>query len=238
MTDSKSRHIPGIFFILLMSALLCATYLLIGDKKFFTVTVIEIRGNERITDREVVKRSGIIAGYTSMFFLESRAEENIYRNPWAESVRIEKIFPDRVIITIEEAEPFSLKIDETNIAYYISEDGRKRGKAEAKYGLDFPIIRTEGKVKQKLLNEAVRVLNLTKTSAILGWDDISEIRVSNRHGLKIFTNSRTVIDFGTGNTLSKWQRIEKIISFSSGFNLHEQYINVTTEGVGVIDYNI
>ncbi len=209
----------------------------IGNK-YFVVEIIEIRGNDKISDREVIKRSGIRAGYTSMFFMENKAEDHIYNNPWVSNVKITKEFPGKVLIEIKESTPFCILLGDSGIPYYLSTEGRKIGKAKSTYGLDFPIIRTEGKVNQIILEEAVRILKLSKTSTILKWEEISEIKVNSDFGIRILTNDKRLIDFGKGNILSKWYKVEKIISHSRRVNLKERYINVSSEDKGVINFNI
>lgn len=206
--------------------------------KYFVVEMIEIRGNEKISDREVIKRSGIRAGYTSMFFMENKAEDRIDNNPWVRKVRVTKEFPGKVLVEIEESKPFCITLDDSGIPHYLSTEGRKIGKAKVTYGLDFPIIRTEGKVNQNTLEEAVRILKLSKTSTVLKWEEISEIKVNPDFGIRIFTNDKRLIDFGKGNILGKWYKVEKIISHSRSANLKEQYINVSSEDIGVINFNI
>lgn len=226
------------FFILTLIISASITVLTVSGNRFFTVELIEIRGNDKISDREVVKRSGIRAGYTSMFFLENRAEELIQKNPWVRRVSVSKEFPGRVVVEIAESEPFCITLDETDTPYYMSSEGERIGKAEIKHGLDFPIIRTEGKVKKNIIEEAIRILKLSKTSSILKWEEISEVKVNQDFGIRIFTTDKRLIDFGRGNILGKWYKVEKIISHSRSVNLQEQYINVSSENIGIINFSI
>lgn len=234
----KSKTIIKFIALLAFFTASSAAVLSVIDNRFFVVEIIEINGNEKISDREVVRRSGIRAGYTSMFFLETRAEELIYENPWVSHVSVQKEFPGRVVINIAESTPFCITVDEDDIPYYLTSEGEKIGKAKSKHGMDFPLIRTEGKVNQNTLEEAIRILKLSKTSSILNWEEISEVKVNPDFGIRIFTTDRRLIDFGRGNILSKWYKVEKIISHSRNINLQEQYINVSSENIGVINFNI
>lgn len=209
-----------------------------GGNRFFTVEMIEISGNEKIPDREVVKRSGIKAGHTSMFFIEEKAESLIEKNPWVKDVQITKEFPGKVKIEIDESGIFCITVDESDIPYYLSPEGEKIGKADYEYGLDFPVIRTQRKVTRNTLEEAIRILKLSKISTILRWEEISEVRVDEDFGIRIFTTDKRLIDFGKGNILGKWYKVERIISHSRNINLEEQYINVSSDNIGVIDFNI
>lgn len=230
----KIKLFTGLTFVIIATAVVFLTF----SHKYFVVKIIDIKGNEKISDREVVKRSGIRAGYTSMFFLESRPEELISNNPWVSKVSIVKEFPDKVVIDISESEPFCLTADESDVPYYLTAEGKRIGRASPEYGMDFPIIRSEGKVKQNTLEEAVRLLKLSKSSSLLNWDEISEVRVNHDYGIRIITNDKRFIDFGKGNILSKWYKVEKIISHSRNIDLKEKYINVSSEKMSVINFNI
>ena len=241
MTDKtamRSRSVLKIFLFLTFASVLCVTVLTTLGDRYFVVEMIEIRGNEKISDREIIKRSGIRAGYTSMFFMENSAEQYIYENPWVKDVSITKEFPGKVIIDIAESEAFCITVDESDTPYYLSPEGKKIGKAKSVHGMDFPVIRTEGKVEQNTLEEAIRLLKLSRTSDILKWSEISEVKLNPDFGIRIFTTDKRTIDFGRGNILGKWYKVEKIISHSREINLQEQYINVSSKNLGVINFNI
>ena len=232
--NSTIKIFTGLTLVIIAGVVVFLTF----SQRYFVVKIIDIKGNEKISDREVVKRSGIRAGYTSMFFPESRAEQLISMNPWVSKVSIVKEFPDKVVIDITESEPFCLTADESDVPYYLTAEGKKIGRANPEYGMDFPIIRTKGKVKKDTLEEAVRLLKLSKSSSLLGWNDISEVRISADYGIRIITTDKRFIDFGNGNILNKWYKVEKIISHSRNIDLKEKYINVSSENMSVINFNI
>ena len=209
----------------------------ISKPKYFTVSEISINGNNKIKSSEIIKRSGIRAGITSMFFLESLAVKKIAENPWAESISIKKEYPGKVTINITETEAFCIMLDETGKPYYININGKKLGPAIMKEGLDFPIILSDG-IYNDLLDQAIEILKLSKSSSVLNWKEISEVNISQEHGLKLITVDKRLIEFGIGNITSKWYKVEKIITHARTKNLSEDYINISSENLGVVNFNI
>ena len=95
----------------------------------------------------------------------------------------------------------------------------------------------EGNHNEELVLDAIALLKLSKNSNVLNWKEISEIRLSNNLGIRMITNDRRYIDFGSDNLTIKWYRVEKMISKARSKNLIEKYINVTSEKLGIIDFN-
>ena len=74
----------------------------------FLVDEIVIKGTNRITKAEVIKRSGIRAGMSTVFFHEISAKNSLLKNPWIKEVTIVKEYPSTVVISIDEYEPFCI----------------------------------------------------------------------------------------------------------------------------------
>ncbi|NIP30853.1 MAG: FtsQ-type POTRA domain-containing protein [Candidatus Dadabacteria bacterium] len=236
----KNKYSSILIHLLIVAAIVGSLYALfnITKPKYFTVSEIIIEGNNRIDPSEIIKRSGIRAGVTSMFFLESIAINNIMENPWASKVQIQKEFPGKITINVLESKPYCIIIDDKGKPHYLSENGKKLGPAIIKEGLDFPVILSDGILYSELLDQAIEILNLSKSSSILNWKEISEVNISQEHGLKLITVDKRLIEFGIGNIKSKWYRVEKIISHARTKNLSEDYINISSENLGVVNFNI
>lgn len=204
----------------------------------FTVSEIVIHGNKRVGSDEIIKRTGFIAEGTSMFFLESEVIKKIEENPWINSVKIKKEYPGKVIINISEYEPFCIFKTKNDLPRYMDQKGKKLGAIDKKEGLDFPIIFSDGISNSDLIDQAILILNLSKSSSILNWKEISEITVNPESGIKLITVDRRLIEFGSGNITNKWYKVEKIITHARAKNLFEGYINISSENLGVVDFNI
>jgi len=204
----------------------------------FLIDEIVIKGANRVTSAEIIKRSGIRAGMSTVFFHESSAKNSLLKSPWIKEVTILKEYPSRVVISINEYEPFCIAAFEEGIYLYLSETGKKLGEINHKEGLDYPVITMDGRHDESLIGQAIQLLKLSKTSNILSWEEISEVKISNRFGIRMLTNDKRYIDFGTGNLISKWYKVEKIINRSRNINLTEKYINISSENMGIVNFKI
>lgn len=203
---------------------------------FLTVNQIEVKGNKRVSQREILKRSGLIKGKSTLLFLEDRVRKQILENHWIKEVRLERIFPGKVVIEVEEEEPFCLALGEEGELLYVDKNGKRLGRANFKDGLDFPLLIGEGLDEPKLLKEAMELLNLSLRSRVLEWDEISEVNLDSLYGITVFTNDKRRIDFGEGDVAKKWHRVEQLIVKIRQMNLIEGYINVSSDKMGVVSF--
>ncbi len=205
---------------------------------FFRINQIEVIGTKRVSEKEVLKRSGFMVGQNMVYFLESNVTEEILKNPWITSVHVKKEFPGKVIIEIKEVEPFCLVLEEDGELYYMSETGKKLGKADLDEGLDFPVLTGEGIKEPWLLGGALEILQFSLRSTVFTWKEISEINLDSIYGITVFATDVRRIDFGDGNIADKWYKVERIINHTRGINLTEKYINISSGKTGIVDFNL
>ena len=209
----------------------------IDPSEHLTVKEIVITGNSKISSSEIIKRSGIRAGKTSMLFPTSGAKREILENPWVSEVRVKKFLHGKIKVEIYENEPFCIVAREGAEPHYIDVEGRRLGAAEPSRGLDFPVISSREEISPGLLLQAIEILSLSKSSSALDWSEISEIAVEENFGIKLLTVDRRFITFGKNNMKSKWHKVERIIVHSRKNNLVEKDIDISSGDVGVIGYD-
>lgn len=209
----------------------------IDPSEHLTVKEIVITGNSKISSSEIIKRSGIRAGKTSMLFPTSGAKREILENPWVSEVRVKKFLHGKIKVEIYENEPFCIVAREGAEPHYIDVEGRRLGAAEPSRGLDFPVISSREEISPGLMLQAIEILRLSKSSSALDWSEISEIAVEENFGIKLLTVDRRFITFGKNNMKSKWHKVERIIVHSRKNNLVEKDIDISSGDVGVIGYD-
>lgn len=202
-----------------------------------TVKEIVITGNSKISSSEIIKRSGIRAGSTSMLFPTSKTKQEILENPWVSEVRVKKLLHGKIKIEIYENEPFCIVARDGAKPYYIDVKGRRLGATEPSQGLDFPVISSKEEISPSLMLQAIEILNLSKASPTLGWSEISEVAVEETFGIKLLTLDRRFVTFGKNNMKNKWHKVERIIVHSRKNNLMEKDIDISSGDVGVIGYD-
>ncbi len=202
----------------------------------FLIEQVEVKGLKTVSKKELLRRMGIRPGYSSILFSSKDARREMLKNPWIKRVGIRRELPGRVIIEVEEERPFCLYLDQNGEMVYLSEEGKKLGTPNITYGLDFPVLISQGIEGRELLRNAIQILKLSLESSVLSWNEISEINLDSIYGLSVFTRDRRRINFGFNNVAVKWNRVEKIISHSRSINLTEKYININSESTGVVSF--
>jgi len=223
----------SVFVVIAAIAAACYVTLRLG---MFTVEEVVVTGNNRITSKEIIKRSGIREGISSIFFFEDQVEEDIKKNRWISTAEVVKEFPKKVYIDIKEAEVFCIVLGEEGKPLYMSRDGQVLDTGNFDLGLDFPVLIGEGIKDPELLKEALDILELSKNSSTLKWDDISEVHVDSLYGINVFTNDKLRIEFDRDKIAEKWDNLEKILRYSDTLGLSESYINVSSGSKGVVNF--
>lgn len=235
------RNFPYKKVIIVLSALIVVALLAVSSyltlrTGMFTVEEVRIKGNRRIVGREILKRSGLREGQSSIFFFEKEVEDEILKNPWIKKVSVQKDFPKKVTINVEEEEVYCIVLSDGGKPLYMSRSGRILGSGNFDLGLDFPVLIGDGIGDPKLLEEALEILELSKNSAVLKWDDISEVQLNSIYGITVFTNDSSRIEFDRDNIVEKWDKAERIMRYSRSLGLEESYINVSSGSMGVVDF--
>jgi len=238
--ESKFSYLKyiKIFSVILVLIVLVASAYLTLHLGIFTVEQINISGNTTIKEKEILKRSGLRQSESSIFFFEDSVEENILKNPWIKSVSVKKEFPKKVYIEIQEEEVYCLLFSEDGELYYLSKAGKRLGPANFDEGLDFPVLIGEGINNPDLVKEALQILELSSKSKVLNWSKISEVHLDSIYGINLFTIDKKRIEFDSKNIANKWRKVEKIISHAEMLGIEETYINISSDKMGVVDFEL
>ena len=240
LEESKTSYIMyvKIFGLLLVLAILGTSAYITLHLGIFTVQEINITGNTKIKQKEILKRSGLREGESSIFFFENSVEDNISKNPWVKGVAVTKEFPKKVNIDIDEEELYCLILAEDGKVYYINKEGKRLGPANFSTGLDFPVLIGEGINNPDLVKEAIQLLELSSESKVLNWSQISEVHLDSIYGINLFTVDQKRIEFDTTNIANKWRKVEKIITHAEVMGIEEKYINISSGNMGVVNFDL
>lgn len=87
-----------------ISVLLVGVAIVFGMGVFFRVQEIEVQGSVSYTDEEVIEASGIDTGDNLFFINRISASSRIFaRLPFVEEASIERVLPNKIIITVDES---------------------------------------------------------------------------------------------------------------------------------------
>lgn len=113
----KKRIIFFIKCIVIITILIgIAVFLLLSP--LFNILDIKVENNNKIRQGEIIELSGINLG-DNLFLINSTATSNrIKKNPYIESVKLERNLPDTIIIKVKERKPtYAINLGESGYAY-------------------------------------------------------------------------------------------------------------------------
>ena len=85
---------------------------------------------------------------------------------------------------------------------------------------------------------ALQILELSLRSKVLNWSKISEVHLDSIYGISLFTIDKRQIEFDSKNIVNKWRKVEKIISHAEMLGIKETYINISSDSIGVVSFEL
>ena len=184
------------------------------------VSVVEVTGNLRISEEEIVELAGISRDGNILTLDLAAVERSLKTHPFIKEVIIRKKLPDTVQIEIKEREPVALVM--LSKLHIMDSSGGLIKSYRVADALDLPII-TGG---EHLIRETVQgarmsaeVVALLKvlgearsTGGAINGSTVSEIHVDPVYGLTLYTLDGGVrIELGTGGYSTKLGNLERVI---------------------------
>jgi cell division protein FtsQ len=175
------RAIRVAFHILFLIILFFAghqLYVRLLEDSFFEVKKVEIEGCRKIPEKTILSLARV-EGMPNLFTLPIKEiTDRVEAHPWVEVVRVRKVFPNRVLIQIEERRPMAiLQLDEP---YYID----SKGVIFSKVG--------DPAAAKHLITNALELLRIADQKKIPPLEEISEIRMEKTFGIRCFTQAEGV----------------------------------------------
>ena len=181
------------------------------EHPYFRISTVHVEGNRRLSRAEILAAAGLHPGGSVWLASERRVNRRLREHPWIRDAQLERDFPHRVRITVEEREPAAVAL--LPELHYVDIRGRLLGPLGAESGEDHPLItglqelRDRGSVATSL-RKATAVLRRLRDHAIL--HSISEIHLTPR-GVDIYPrDQKVVVHLGEGNWRRKLEQVNKV----------------------------
>ncbi len=202
-------------FLLASGALLTGQMLL--DSGYFAVSQVQVQHQNHVTEGDILEASDINPG-DSLFDLDLHLiGRKIEEHPWIARANVERVFPDQVVIRVEERVPRA--IVDLDYLYYVDAGGEIFKILDSSDQLDFPVI--TGIDRQELLEnenkansclaKALALINELKRRTLFDIGKVSEIHYDQQDGLVVYTYLGGVpVYLGWGDFAVKLDRLEQI----------------------------
>lgn len=183
----------------------------------FSLKSIELSSTKHLTRDEILGLAGIEPGINLLSLNLKRMGEHLLQNPWVETVRINRYFPDGVSIAITEREPIA--IVNMGFIYYLDKKGNVFKVVNKGDKLDFPVLTgfseeelgTNPKGTKEALEATCLLLKILREKGAFILADVSEIHYDAGYGFTLFTASGALpVKVGSDNFSAKVERFARI----------------------------
>jgi cell division protein FtsQ len=173
-------------------------YLHLLEDPFFRVRECEVEGNRKIP-KETILSLVELERMPNLFTLRLReAAKRLESHPWVEQVNVRKVFPNKILIQIEERKPIAiLQLEEL---YYIDHEGVIFSPIGDRDPYNYPIL--TGLTRQflekdpaearHLIMKALDFLRIVDKEKVFPPEEISEIHMEETFGIQYFTKTEGV----------------------------------------------
>ena len=105
----------------------------IKAKVFFSIKEIEIKGVINSDREEIVKKLGNLKKKFNFFLKTKDFEKNIKKINYINSLKVKKIYPNKIVITIIEDLPIGIYLNENGEKYILLENNKNIKKNHDKF---------------------------------------------------------------------------------------------------------
>ena len=216
------KAIRVVFHLLLISFFLffghwVYTHLL--EDPCFQVKEVGVEGGRKIT-KEAILSATVIEGMPNLFSVNLKeVVKRLESHPWIDQVRVRKVFPDKILVHIEERRPMAIiQLEEL---YYIDTKGEiftslgERDEYNYPYltGLNSRVLEKDPVDSKRLIMKALELIRLVGQEKIFLLEEISEIHMEKHFGIHCFTKAEGVeIKMGWEDFGEKLKRLSLILS--------------------------
>ena len=183
----------------------------------FSLKSIEVSSAKHLTRDEILGLAGLEPGKDLLGMDLKSMGEHILQNPWVESVRINRYFPDALSIAITEREPIA--IVNMGFIYYLDQQGEVFKVLNQGDRLDYPVITgfseeelaRDPKGTKEALLATCHLLKILREKGSFILADVSEIHYDEGYGFTLFTASGALpVKVGSGDFSAKVERFARI----------------------------
>jgi cell division protein FtsQ len=182
----------GSTFIVIISIGLLFSYRSITNSTFFAVQKIQISGNVRLEQEDVLNLAHLKNGENSLAVNISDIEYKLLRSPWVENVSVKRQLPGNLAITIDERKPrYWMRQD--NRIVYADEKGNPIDYVGTYKFASLPFLSVEAGTEYLLQRLPQLVAELDSSRLPVSSQKAAWIKLSLSGGITMFLESENIM---------------------------------------------
>ncbi len=177
-----------IMFVAVVSFSFLALYQYLLSSPYMRLEEVRITGIEEGLQAEIIELHNLDSDKSLLGINLNNLKDEIEKHPWIRSVRLERRFPNTLIIDAERQEPLALVVMDR--IYYMNKYGEIFKEVDGQDSVDFPLITgiSEDTTKSRaLLKNTAHVISILAAEAEpLSLNQVSEIHVRNNDDMSLY----------------------------------------------------
>jgi len=175
-----------------------SVYVHLLEDPFFRVREIKVEGCRKIACETLISLTEI-EGMPNLFTVSlSKVTKRLESHPWIDHIRVRKVFPNKVLIQVEERKPIAiLQLEEL---YYVDTQGVIFSPVGERDGYNYPfltgltrqILEKDPVEAKRLIMKALELLRIADQQKVSPLEEISEIHMEKIFGIQCFTKNEGV----------------------------------------------
>jgi cell division protein FtsQ len=178
-------------FVAGISFVLTYGYRLLTTSSYFAVTTVEIRGNSRISSREILEVADLVKEGNILALSIDAIEDDLFRNPWVEELSVKRILPGTLVIGVKEKVPAFWLLHEGKL-HYADILGRIIAPLEPGKFASLPMLEVESGAEDATAALPDLLKSLKESRLPLNVASLSWIRLSAARGMEIYIDDRNL----------------------------------------------
>jgi len=209
-----------------------------SQSSFFALELIETEGNSKVTEGEIIGKSGLSLGMNYFALDTELVEKRLLSLPLIETVKVKKRLPDRVVVEIKEREARALFCAQDGLVV-IDSKGYCLEKPTTGKSYDLPVI-TGIKTESAAPGEKVCTSKALQPVLDVLDDDlqrlVSEINIAQADSLVAYTRQGTPVLLGTPDHLP--EKITLVVSYLDSLESVEEidYVDIRSIHAPAVRY--
>ncbi len=199
----------------------------------FAIKLIEISGDDRVSQAMVRRTAGIEVGHNVFVASEHVLRRRLLRHPWIAEARVYRRLPDKISIEIEEHRAVAMLAMEG--LYLVGSEATVFKPVEAEDPHDLPVVTGVDRARFTR-NRAYRTSMLLKIVALMHdyrsaglWrrEPISEIHVEDDKSLTLYVNEDAMrVGLGKGPYLAKLRKLRRVLDRLKEDHARAEYVHL------------
>lgn len=198
-------------FVLAVSFSLVYVYKYFTTNSYFSLKILEIEGNSRLSSKEILEITHLQDGANILKLSLPSVEELVARNPWVEEVSVQRVLPGKLVIGVREKAPVFWLLHNGSL-HYADAWGKLIAPVVPGQLASLPALEVEPGAEEATVALPALVKSLEESNLPVKMASVSLVRLSAARGVEVYLeDSRLKLSIGLEEWLPNLDRLNRTL---------------------------